>query len=154
MSHIPPPLKNSKFAPHTLPANVRKKKTYANCDSSFLLIFIIFLICSAHFAKIFNIQNICNSKIFWNLYNCINHQNWIREAAKKLLFLVARPLRPLAPLLGLVALGTFFLTSKKFFFSLVAHPFSPTSLSGTATKQRTFFCGSPYYCFILFSYLT
>ena len=50
--------------------------------------------------KIFSIFHIC-----------------VREAAKKVLFLVARSLRPLAlPLLGLVAIGT---------IGLVAHPLSP-----------------------------
>ena len=53
--------------------------------------------------------------------------NLFREAAKKVLFLVARLLRPLAPPpLGLVTIGTFFLTLKKVLFSLVAHTFSPT----------------------------
>ena len=51
----------------------------------------------------------------------------LREAAKKVLFLVARPLRPLAPPPGLVAIGTFFLTLKKVLFSSVAHPFSTPS---------------------------
>ena len=52
--------------------------------------------------------------------------NHVREAAKKVFFLVARLLRPLAPPpLGLVAIGTFFFTLKKVIFSLVAHPFSP-----------------------------
>ena len=41
----------------------------------------------------------------------------LREAAKKVLFLVARPLWPLAPSpLGLVAIGTFFFTFKKVLF--------------------------------------
>ena len=66
----------------------------------------------------------------------------LREAAKKVLFLVARPLRPRAPPLDLVAIETIFLTLN-FFFS-VAHPFSPPPpLSGPATKKRTLFAASP-----------
>ena len=39
---------------------------------------------------------------------------YLREAAKKILFLVARPLRSLAPPpFGLVAIGTFLMTVKK-----------------------------------------
>ena len=49
----------------------------------------------------------------------------------------------LGKLLGLVAIGTFFLTLKKIIFSLVAHPFSPPPpLSGPTTKKRTFFAAS------------
>ena len=68
----------------------------------------------------------------------------IREVEKKVLFLVARPLRPLAPHpLGLVAIGTFFHTLKKVLFSLVAHPFSPhPPLSVPATKKIIFFTAS------------
>ena len=69
---------------------------------------------------------------------------WIREAAKKVIFLVARPLRPLAPRplpSALVAIGNFFLTLKRVIFSLVAHPFSPPPpLSGPAIKN--FFAAS------------
>ena len=68
-----------------------------------------------------------------------NSSVFTREAAKKLLCLVGLPLRTLAPPpapLGLVAIGTFFLTLKKssFFHTRFALP----PLSGRATKKRPF----------------
>ena len=55
---------------------------------------------------------------------------FIREAAKKVLFLVARPLRPLLspPSLGLVAIETFFLTLKKKKFPQWHTRLAPTPL--------------------------
>ena len=57
------------------------------------------------------------------VYPWTSFSSGIREAAKKVLFLVARPLRLLAPPpLGLVALGTFFLTLKISSFFLSGTP--------------------------------
>ena len=66
----------------------------------------------------------------------------MREAAKKVLYSVARPLRPLAPPLRLVAIGAFFITFKKVLFSSVAHPFN-----GPAKKERTLFAASLIHIF-------
>ena len=63
----------------------------------------------------------------------------IKGSRKKVLFLVAWPLTPLAPNpLGLVAIVFFPLPLKKFLFSLVPPPFPPpppAPLSGPATKK-------------------
>ena len=70
---------------------------------------------------------------------------YVREAAKKRSVLSGPATKAFSnpPPLRLVAIGTFFLTLKKVFFSLVAHPFSPPyPLSGPATKKRTFFAAS------------
>ena len=78
-------------------------------------------------------------------YDCFTSPH--REAAKKVLFLVARPLRPSAPPPRLSGHRNFFPYIKKVLFSLVAQPFNPP-LSGPATKKRTFFCGLPkFYSF-------
>ena len=62
-------------------------------------------------------------------HNYITVLESIREAAKKNLFLVARPLRPLAPPpLGLVAIGTFFPYIKKSSFFLSGTPVWPPPL--------------------------
>ena len=54
----------------------------------------------------------------------------LREAAKKVIFSVARPLRPYPSPSSLVAIGTFFLVKnklQKIYFFLVARPFPSSS---------------------------
>ena len=63
------------------------------------------------------------------------------KAAKKVLFLVAQPLRPLPPPPRLSGHRNFFPHIKIRVFFLVAYPFSPP-LSRPATKKRTFFAAS------------
>ena len=71
------------------------------------------------------------------------HRWEVRGAAKKSSFFSGPATKAFSPPpLGLMAIGTFFLT-KKVIFSSVAHPFSPSPpLSGPATKKRTFFSAS------------
>ena len=75
---------------------------------------------------------------------------FLRGAAKriKVLFLVARPVRPYHPppleLSGHIFLGDFFSElQKKFFFVSGQALTPPPPLGGRATKKRTFFCGFP-----------
>ena len=53
-------------------------------------------------------------------------------------------IREAAKSLGLVAIGTFFLTIKRVLFPLVAHPFSPLPLLMARPLRKDFFCGFPY----------
>ena len=67
---------------------------------------------------------------------------YLGKPQKKVIFLVARPIRPLVPPapLGLVAMEPFFPYIKKSFFFLSGTPVKPPSpLSGPAPKKITFF---------------
>ena len=48
------------------------------------------------------------------------------------------------PPLGLLAIGTFFLTLKKVLFPLVAHPFSPPTLLAARPLRKELFLLLPY----------
>ena len=74
-----------------------------------------FFFISLHQGHVLQILNIMEHSSLFNLIYSF-FKDYVSEAAKKVIFLVARPLRPLAPLLVF--------TLKKVFFSLVAHPFS------------------------------
>ena len=64
---------------------------------------------------------------------------------KKVLFLVARPLRPLTPSPSpYVAIGTFFLTLKKVLFLRSTPVQPPPPFRGPATKKELLFCGFPH----------
>ena len=72
----------------------------------------------------------------------------LRKPQKKVLFLVARPLRPLAPPpLGLVAIGTFSL------HSLVTHPFSPPPLLVARPLGKELFAASLNSAVVILDYL-
>ena len=90
-----------------------------------------------------------NITFLTRLYQNVKIIHWLREDAKKVLFLGAPPL-------GLVVIGTFFLTLKKVSYSLVAHMFSPLPLlvarpprkellffSDSATKRGGWVWGAP-----------
>ena len=69
------------------------------------------------------------------------HRIYLGKPHKKVLILVVRPLRPLPPL-GLVALGTFFLTLKKF-FSLSGRALTPPPvLVAGPLEKELFFAAS------------
>ena len=84
-----------------------------------------------------------SDKICWTYGIVPVHYEPLRESAKKVIFLVARPLRPYPPPPSLVATffgGGFFLEFQKKFFLLSGQALSPLPpLTGQESKKKNLF---------------